>query len=129
MILQVLKAMKLLAVDPPAIRFARLQFHFHHARFMVGLVMRFAQRLRIRILPGGGPAPRLVGHFFAERDFDFVFAGRNIPGTRFGNGFDDDWREGINVLRAGIFGGNAAKQTRGDDGERYFCFHGLFSLV
>lgn len=78
MMLGVLKAMKLRAVNPPAIRFARLQFYFHHAGLVIGVVMRFADEIRPGIFPGGGPAPGLVGHFLAERDFDLVFAGRDI---------------------------------------------------
>ena len=57
MILPVAKAMEVLAVYPPALGLAWLQFYFHDTGLMVGLVVRRAQRFWIGILPGRGPAP------------------------------------------------------------------------
>ena len=69
----------------------------------------------------------MILHFLAERDFDFVFARRNIRYSGFRHGLDDDGRRRIEILPAGGLPGKAAQCAGGKDEEQGSCFHGLFS--
>src|SRR5436309_15407729 len=69
--LPVLEVLELLAVQPVGVGIVRFQLDLQHARFPVGLILRFSERFRRGALPGGGPTPGVIGHFLAEGDLDF----------------------------------------------------------
>jgi hypothetical protein len=92
------EAVKVLAVEPIAIRLVGFQFHFDHAGLLVCLVFGLPHDLGRRILPSRRLTPGLIGHRFAERDANLNNPGRDVLGPGFGDCFDDNRRKGIHVL-------------------------------
>ena len=90
--------LELPSIQPESISFVRFEFHFQHARFLVGFIFRLPKHSPIGAFPGLDPAPRAVRHFLAESHFDFNRAGRDVGCAGFGYSLDDYGRHRINVL-------------------------------
>ena len=115
MTLRITENMKVLAIEPKAGGYVRFEFHLQDARSQPGIVTGSIRRLREGILPRGRPAPRAVGHRFAESDLNFVIAGWNVFGSSFRNGFDHHRSDGINVQRGTRIRWSASERSKGSE--------------